>query len=243
MRDSTVFLIVSTAFLNLIFTGCSRPAQPADQRHSIAAAPAVKAAIETDCVVRYYKSNASAYLTRQQHRYNPRTGYFEATAKEPTGIVRCSLERGVFTSSEQKKELLSDLPGSFFNKDLALILFYGFCAGGDLLDTASMTAAGNVRIEGRWYDSFRPAWPTDCDVTVLRSIDSRRVELVKLADVKNDLNWLVRCYNYRYSRELEKRIPRTIDLYNIADGVASKALMIRFDYKEIRTLTPVQEPN
>lgn len=199
--------------------------------------------IEADCIVQYFKSNGSAYITQQQHRYNPEAGFFEASSKEPTGKVQCSLVQDVFKSSGQKKALLSDLPGSFWDKNLATVLFYSFCAGGGLLDTASMTSGENVKIEGQWYQPFTPAWPVDADVKILQSVDSSRVELVELTDAQNDVSWLVRCYNYRYSSELRKRIPRTIDIYDTQNGIASKILMIRFDYKDIRKIISVQAPN
>jgi hypothetical protein len=239
MKHSTVLLIVSAAVLNLMFTGCGSQTRQRQQDES----PSVQGSIEADCIVHYYKSNASAYITAQQHRFNPQAGFFQASSKEPVGTVQCSLVRDVFDSSELKKELLSDLPGSFWNQNLATVLFYSFCAGGDLLDTASMTAGENVKIDGQWYKPFTPAWPTDVDVKVLQSLDSRRVEAVELTDVKKGSVWLVRCYNHRFSRELDKRLPRTIDVYDIVNGIASKELMIRFDYSDIRKMTSAQQPD
>jgi hypothetical protein len=106
-----------------------------------------------------------------------------------------------------------------------------------------MTSGETVKIEGRWYQPFTPAWPVDAELKMLQPLDSSRVELIELTDADTDVSWLVRCYNYRYSRELANRIPRTIDVYDTQNGVASKKLMIRFDYKDIRKITPVQQPN
>jgi hypothetical protein len=203
-------------------------------------APA-QAAMEADCVVHYFKSNGSAYITRQQHRFNPEAGFFEASSMEPTGQVYCSLMREMYRSSGQKQSPLSDLPDSFWNKNLATALFYSFCAGGELLGTASMIAGDNAKIEGQWYKTFKPAWPTDVDVTILQSLDSARVERVELTDPQDDVSWMLRCYNLRFSAELQTSVPRTIDVYNIENGVASKELMVRFDYEDIRKITLARE--
>jgi hypothetical protein len=239
MRHSAILLIVTAAVLNVTLTGCNHQIQQEDQEGAVS----IQATIEADCIVHYFKTNASAYITQQQHGYNPEAGLFQATSTEPVGTVQCSLVQDVFESSGQKKGALSDLPGSFWNKDLATILFYVFCGGGNLLDTHSMTTGENVKIEGQWYKPFTPAWPTDMKVTLLQSLDSSRIERVQLSDSQNGLTWLADCYNHRYSKELNERVPRTIDVFDIRNGVASKERMVRFDYKEIRKITWPEKQN
>ena len=58
--------------------------------------------------------------------------------------------------------------------------------------------------------------------------------MVQLEDPQEGLVWLINNYNLRYSKELSERLPRMIDVFDIRNGVASKELMIRFDYKDIR---------
>jgi len=163
MKQSTVLLIAITVALNVTLTGCHRQ----DRQEGPDAMASVQAVIEADCIVHYFKSNGSAYMTRQQHRFNPEAGFFEASSMEPTGKVKCSLVRDSYHSSGQEQKPLSDLPDSFWNKNLATALFYSFCAGGELLNTGSMIAGENVKIEGQWYKPFKPAWPTDVDVVIL----------------------------------------------------------------------------
>ena len=238
MRHWTV-LVVLGVVSGLFLTGCARQIQKDSQEET---APAM-ASIQTDCIVHYFKTNASAYITRQQHDYNPETGFFRATSAEPTGKMQCTLNQSNFTSTGQKKAALSDLPDSFWNKNLATVLFYSFCAGGNLLEISNMQAGENVKIEGQWYRPFKPAWPTDADVTLLQSLATERIELVTLEDARDESKWLVECYNYRYSKDLGQRVPRTIDVYDIRSGIASKALMIRFDYKSIQKLNISNEQN
>jgi hypothetical protein len=75
-------------------------------------------------------------------------------------------------------------------------------------------------------------------MTLFQSLATNRVELVRMDDFQHGLAWLLRSYNHRYNNELKKRVPRTIDVFDIHDGLAAKSLMIRFDYKEVLAAKP-----
>jgi len=239
MKHSIILSIALLAVLNILLIGCDGQTRKEDRDEVVS----VKVTIDADCIVHYFKSNASAYITRQRHGYNPGARFFQAASMEPTGKIQCSLKQDIFDSTGQKQVALSDLPESFLNKNLATVLFYSFCAGGNLLETGSMMTGDNIKIEGQWYKSLKPAWPNDVEVTLLQSLDSSRIELVQLDDSQDGLMWLARCYNDRYSRELEERVPRTVDVFDVRDGIASKELMIRFDYKDIRKTASADELN
>ena len=200
------------------------------------------ATIETDCIVHYYKSNGADYITRQQHGFNPVTGFFNSLSSEPTGLVECSLLKDRFNYSGPKEEPLSDLPREFWNQNLAASVFYSFCAGGGLLGPETMNSGDEVKLEGQRYQAFTPHWPKTVRLTLLKSLDTNRIERVKMEDPQQGLTWLLTGYNYRYSRELEKTLPRTIDVFDITDGTASKLLMIRFEYKDIREVNSQSPP-
>ncbi len=229
MKHSMSLLIASIIAVGLLLAGCSQSQQETQDEPV-----AVKAVITANCIVHYYKTNASAYITQQQHGYNPSDGYFEAVSNEPGGMIQCTLQKDDYQSSGLKQQRISDLPNAFGNKDLAVVVFYSFCAGGGLLETESMIAGENVKIEGQWYTPLKPQWPSGITLTLLQSLDTKRIEMVQLEDEQEGLSWLIKNYNMRYSKELSERLPRMIDVFDIRNGVASKELMIRFDYKDIR---------
>jgi len=229
MKRSVSLLLASMVVVGFLFAGCSQ-----SQQETQGEPVSVGAAITTDCIVHYYKTNASPYITWQQHGYNPSDGFFQAVSTEPTGTVQCLLLKDDYDSSGLKQQILSDLPSSFWSKNLAVAVFYSFCAGGGLLETESMVSTENIKIEGRWYKPLKPQWPSGVELTLLQSLDTKQIELIRLEDTQAGLAWLVRSYNLRYSKELSERLPRMIDVFDIRDGVASKKLMIRFDYKDIQ---------
>jgi hypothetical protein len=228
MKHSVSLLIASIIVVGLLFAGCGQ-----SQQETQGEPVSVEAAITTDCIVHYYKTNASAYITRQQHGYNPTAGFFQAVSTEPTGTVQCSLLKDDYDSSDPKQQTLSDLPGSFWSKNLAVAVFYSFCGGGGLLETESMVPAANIKIEGQWYKHLKPEWPGGVNLTLLH----------RLEDTQAGLAWLIRSYNLRYSKELSKRLPRMIDVFDIRNGIASKELMVRFDYKDIQKVRTQEVPN
>lgn len=232
MKQRMLLWMTGYLVLSVLLTGCGQ------QKNEIQIETmAGNGLIQTDCIVNYFRSNGSSYMTRQQHGYNPSEFIFQSVSNEPIGVIECVLTREQFSYSGPQDESITDLPEEFWNKYLAASVFYGFCAGGGLLDISSMIAGDNVKIEGQWYRSYTPSWPSGIEITVYQSLDNGRIERVKMIDAQHELAWMLESYNYRYSKELEKSLPRRIDVFDIAGGIASKSLMVRFDYTDIRKKT------
>lgn len=220
-------LIVIAACTFLLF-GCA-PVQPPLESISESAISGLVA----DCVAQYYKVDASPYVTQQQHRFIPDSGRLHVTATEPTGPVEYLLQQEQFTDTDRKTAALSDLPESFFNQALATVVFYGMAAGGALLDTQKMISEQPVKIQGQWFKPFIPSWPkNNLSVVLLQNQDTAQFELITISE-PSGIKWIARCYNLRYSKELDTRLPRTIDVFDIRNGMASQELIVRFEYKRI----------
>lgn len=234
MIRSIIYGSVCLCFF-ILFIGCSQQSERISQDTS----EIERAAIITDCIARYYKADGAAYITRQQHSFNPAAGYFQMKALEPSGQLQFTLNNNQYIEIQPKTAALSDIPVSFCNANLAAALFYSFCAGGDLLDTASLSAGQPVKLEGQWYQPLKTNWSgSSAVITLLRSADTNRIELVELEDSAKGLSWLLRSYNLRYNKELDKRVPRTVDVFDTRSGIASKQLMIQFDYKDVQSAQP-----
>lgn len=226
-RTVHILLLVPVVAL-AFFAGCGDV-----QTVAPSAAPS-RDALQTECVASYYKVNSSAYMTQQQHRFSPSTGRLRVTADEPTGRYEYVLQQGLFSAVRPDGGPVSDLPESFFNRALATAVFYSMCAGGSLLDTAQMTPGQPVKVLGQWYVPLTPAWPKNqLSVTLLQNQISSRIEWVKVSDSEKHLEWMALNYNLRYHTDLARKLPRTIDVFDIRDGIASKKSIVRFEYKDI----------
>lgn len=226
MNHSFLKLVVPIAAI--VLAGCTQvqtPAADPGESHLTLAA---------ECVVNYYRVDGSAYATQQKHRFVPATGQLQVRAEEPTGTFEYTLQQDQFVASQKSTDALSDLPESFSNPELATLVFYSICAGGALLDTANMPAEEPIKIQGQWYIPLKPAWPIgDRSVTLFQNQTSGQIELIQISDAAQEIVWLARSYNLRYNSDLEKRLPRSIDIFDIQGGIASKKLMVQFQYKDI----------
>ena len=214
--------------LMVITQGCQ---QEIKQAQTISIRPFIK----TDCIVNYIRKDKAPYITRQQLGFNPAVGYLEIIAQEPTGLYHFTLTKEKFTSEKQPSVFLSGLPASFVNQDLATCVFYSFLSGAGILETDSFASSENpIKLEGQWYKPIRTPWPNESvQITLLRNLNTNRIDRVELDNQKSDVRWMTIIYNYRYSNELNTMVPRKIDIFDIQDGLASKKLIIQFDYKSV----------
>lgn len=230
MKSSMIISALLIAIIWIILTGCQQ-VEPQMTTGSCT--------LTVDVVAHYYKSNASTYMTSQEHGFDPDNHFFQMTADEPIGPVKYSLDRGVYSVSGEETEFLSVLPKNFFTQELATAVFFSYTAAAGLLDSDSMSVSGDdVKIEGQWYTPLSPAWSSLPEVTLFRSPRTNRIELVEIDDEQDGLTWLLRSYNFYHNNEFQKQFPRTIDVFNIGKGISAKELMIRFDYKNIRKVIP-----
>lgn len=226
--------------------GCRQVSRPA-QKSPI---PTVKAAVSAECIAEYFRKDEAPYITEQRHRFDSASGYLQIIAAEPTGNYTFTLMKKQFKEAKQKTPFLSELPASFVNQPLAIALFYSFTAGAGLLDTSRFTVSETVKIEGRWYQPLTPPpFSDDVIIRLLKNVNTNRIELVELSQtriVDSDSQpeaiadatilqkkWLLQNYNFMYSKELDTLVPRAIDIFDIQKGLASKQLIIRFEYKNI----------
>ena len=195
----------------------------------------IKPSIKADCVVSYIRKDIAPYITQQQLGFDPVAGYLEIIAQEPTGLYHFTLTKGKFTSTKKSSLFLSDLPASFVNQDLATCIFYSFLAGSGILDTDSFASSENtIKLEGQWYKPIRTPWPNESvQVTLLKNLNTNRIDRVEFNNQTSDVRWAAIAYNYRHNNDLNSLVPRKIDIFDIQDGLASKKLIIQFDYKSV----------
>jgi hypothetical protein len=228
MKRMVPFLLFVGATGLVVLTGCG------EVQTSAPSAPITGDTIKAECVASYFKTNTSPYITQQQHRFSPSAGLLRVIAEEPTGRYESVLQQGQFTVVRQSPGASADLPETYFNKALSTAVFYSMCGGGALLDPATMTAGQPVRILGQWFIPLTPAWPkNDLSVTLFQNQTSSRIEWVQVSDPANGLEWMALNFNLRYNTDLARRLPRTVDIYDVRDGIASKKTIVRFEYKDI----------
>lgn len=225
--------IVLLSALLVIMAGCGQVSQQPQQQPAQEISTQA-ASIIADCVVNYFQKDGVPYITQQKHHFKPETGHLQIIATEPSGLYQFTLNNNIFSSSKQLTPFLSGLPASFVNEQLATAVFYSFTAGVGLLDTAKFETQETTKIEGQWYEPIKAAAnDTGVQVTVLRNRGTNQIDLLKLQSSEHEIQWLVKSYNHRYSKELDTLCPMKTDIFDIRNGLASKQLIIQIDYKGI----------
>jgi hypothetical protein len=247
MKYSKICIQFALTLSILTLTGGCRQVSWSAQKSPM---PTVKTAVSAECIAEYFRKDEAPYITEQRQRFDPASGYLQIIAAEPTGNYTFTLMKDQFKESKQKTPFLSELPASFVNRPLTIALFYSFTGGAGLLDTSRFTVSENVKIEGRWYQPMTPpSFSGDVIIRLLKNVNTNRIELVELSQTRtvdsdkqpeaitdtavSEEKWLLENYNFMYSKELDKLVPRAIDVFDIQKGLASKQLIIQFEYKNI----------
>ena len=220
-------MLAATAWVAAVLAGCQMPAKRGTDDLEVLR----KDCIETRCVVAYY-TGTTPYWTESRQRFCPSSLLFEAWGAEPEGVYQAAYSRGQFSASGLDRPAIKALPAGLMNAPLAELTYYSFTAGAGF-EPERMTAADTARIEGQRYEAFEVKGGAGRTVTLYRNPDGGHYELVRVADGKG-LDWLARSYNPRYSSRFNRAIPRKIDIFDIQQGIASKKLLIQFDYIDVQ---------
>lgn len=224
MRDKIIAAVLMAA---LGVAGCGQVARhEADD-----AAVDRRDCIDTRCVVSY-QQGPSPYWTDQRQRFCPSSVFFEAWGTEPEGAYRATLSRGQFSASGLDGAMMQALPGGLMRAPLAEAVYYGFTAGAGFVPTG-MAPLEPVRIEGQRYEAFGVNGGSGRVVTLYKNAVTGQIELVRVAD-GGGLDWMARSYNPRYNERFGRMIPRKMDVFDIRQGIASKKLLVQFDYVDVR---------
>jgi hypothetical protein len=151
-------------------------------------------------------------------------------SNEPQGKRVWHLDKGDFHVSDsgtiQDKECL-------YNKNLMEAILFGMASSAELLPNTQLTSGESVKVEGKWYILHQVS-NKNTQIELLQNKFNKRYELVTIKDDQTCLQ--VHSYNYWYEKKLKKQIPRTIDVFDISKGMASKILIMQVEYLSIEAV-------
>jgi hypothetical protein len=188
--------------------------------------------IDTRCVAAYQQGKAPYWTVQQQH-FCPQSVLFEAWGTEPEGAYRCTYTKGQFSAAGLDGAAMKSLPAGLMNAPLAELVYYSFTSGAGF-EPAEMSVKESARIEGQQYEAFQiSSGSAGRTIMLYKNAVSGNIELVRVADGEA-LDWMARSYNPRYHDRFKRMIPRRIDVFDIWQGIASKKLLIQFDYIDVQ---------
>lgn len=182
-----------------------------------------------NCLVRSYQDDGTVYVTENRHSYCPDSLRLEILSDEPQGRKSWLLDQGNFSSSIKPNQ---DKKG-LFNKEIMQALLFGMSSSTETLSGEKMTAPDPVKVEGKWYDLSKYTI-NGTTIELFQNKFNKRYELVTVKN--NDIYLQAYSYNLWYDKNLGRPIPRTVDIFDISRGFASKKLIMQVQYQYVETL-------
>lgn len=180
------------------------------------------------CLAYYPDHAGSTYITRQMHEFCPCSRNLQIRALEPEGQWLWRLRDDAFSTVSPNK---SSPQNNLYDRPLSLAVFYSMTSATELLSFAVNPSEEPIKLEGQWYIPFVHRTASGATVTLLQSRDTKKFDLVKIQDNKTTL--LARSYNFQFNETLKKNIPRTIDVFNMTDGLSAKKMVLKLQYIQI----------
>lgn len=186
--------------------------------------------IETRTVTAYYRQNVP-YWTDQRLVFCPAAVRLDLSGNEPEGPWQARYAKGQFSATGLNAERIRTLPAGLMNAVLAELVYYSFTAGGGFVP-AALGDAQEQRLMGKRYAVYVVSKTGKRTVSLYKNLVSDQFELVRVAD--NGGDWMALSYNPRYSERVRRTLPRKIDVFDIAGGVAAKQLMVQYEFVDVQ---------
>lgn len=181
------------------------------------------------CLVRSYQEDGAVYVTENQHLYYPDSLRFEVISDEPQGRKTWLLSHGSFTSSVKAN---TDKKG-LYSKEIMQALLFSMSSSTEMLSGVKLSSPEQVKVEGKWYDLYKYV----INNTTIELFQNKFTKRYELVTVKNsDIYLQAYSYNLWYDKNLGRQVPRTIDVFDISNGFASKKLIIQVQYVHVESL-------
>jgi len=194
--------------------------------------------LQLDCVVTFYKPDASFYLTEQQYQIYPWSNSIQISATEPQGKVLCQLSPDKFSIAEGDYRLYClppELPARLFTEMILDIT----AAPTRFLDKSAEFARSpkQVKREGLWYQPIERkslniglAKPYSKSVFYQRA-ESSLVDMIWFAGPGQKEFFAVRGYDWHEQKKHHGWIPAKIEIFKTDARGALQHRLVKIDVK------------
>jgi hypothetical protein len=196
---------------------------------AIASAGSCKAWLNTkkldlDCVVTFYSSDGSFYLTQQHHEIYPWSNSVRISAIEPQGKFVWLLSQDNFMPAQGQTQYdirdmiyavqaITTTPVRFLDKEVEFSKF-----------------SEPVKMQGLWYYPIESHGTSDetRKIVFYQNRDTFLVDIILFVGEKEPL--LVRGYDYRQARTTGVLLPTRIELFKTSPAGVVRQRLLKIDY-------------
>jgi len=252
MKRWPVLLLLFFVLIWLTLSGCNRLYIAGRGKNKVGVGGAaqdesgrgVSRTIVADCIVTFYKADASIYLSEQRHTIHPQSQGLEISGTEPGGQFTWELLGGDFRAVEGTANV-GELPGVMYDRKIAKLILTGIVAGSGM--SAQLSESFElVKIQGRWYSfiqigrgttskklkSFEVPW-----ANLMLYGDSSRgvIDRVVIEDITSGERLMAYSYNFRLLKGMDKSIPTKIDVFKVNATQTEQKRLLSITYHTMRT--------
>jgi len=177
-----------------------------------------------DCVVTFYNTDDSFYLTQQHHEIYPWSNSVRISATEPQGKFTWLLSRDKFTPA--KGQVQYDMRNLLYAVQAITMAPVRFLDGAAEFSKPSEP----IKIQGLWYypiESLVPAGEPR-KIVFYQNRDTSLVDIISFSAEKGPL--LVRGYDYRKVKETGVLLPTRIEVFSTNAAGVIQHRLLKIDY-------------
>ncbi len=180
--------------------------------------------LELDCIVTFYSSTGSFYLTQQHHEIYPWSNSVRITAVEPQGKFAWLLSQNNFTSTKGQAQY--DIRNTIYAvRDITM-------APTRLLDKSAESSKPSepLKIQGLWYYPIESRVTSDerRETVFYQNRDTYLVDIISFVSEKESL--LVRGYDYRKVKSTGLLLPTRIEVFSTNPAGVIQHRLLKIDY-------------
>jgi hypothetical protein len=181
--------------------------------------------LEFDCIVTFYSSTGSFYLTRQHHEIYPWSNSVRISAVEPQGRFAWLLSQNNFTPAKEKTQ--------YDIRNLVYAVRAITTAPARLLDKSAEVSDRSepVKMQGLWYYPIRCSRVTgdeQRETVFYQSRDTSLVDIISFISEKESL--LVRGYDYQKVKSTGLLLPTRIEVFSTNPAGVIQHRILKIDY-------------
>ncbi len=198
--------------------------------------------LELDCVVTFYNSDGSFYLTQHHHEIYPWSNSIRISAVEPQGKFTWLLSKDSFSA-----ELPAQVRAQYDVRNTMYSVRYIMTAPVRLLDkSVNFVKDGPVKMEGLWY------YPIRCsrvrsderrETVFYQSRDTSLIDITRFTSpghsviaseaqpsVAIPISLMVRGYDYRREKATDLLLPTKIEIFETNPAGVIQHRLLKIDY-------------
>jgi len=212
--------------------------------------------LQLDCVVTFYQPDGSFYLTEHRFYIYPWSNSIEVFAKEPLGAIAWQLSDGQFRAlpGDESRQFGNISAMAVSCRDYAEAVLRITTAPVRFLQVGAVFVRGPapIKMEGLWYfpieSAAAPAQSRDrqgavgapasgepkpywSKVVYYQNRDNSSVDLLWLADIKQNKFLAVRGYDYKDVKKTGVLLPTKIEIFRTDARAVSRERLVKIDLK------------